>query len=81
MKRAVANVGKTRVLGDVIKENALTTLIKIDPEGLIKVIRHWFMEHGASTTEYRNMLKEYGITKGNIIKRHNLKHQVTIIER
>jgi len=79
MKRAVANVGKTRVLGDVIKENPLTTLIRIDPEGLIKVLRSWFMEHGVSMTEYRNMLKEYGITKGNTIKRHNLKHQVEII--
>lgn len=78
-KRVVADVGKTRVVGVVVKENPLTTLIRIDPDGLIKVLRSWFMENGVSMTEYRNMLKEHGITNGGTIRRHNLKHRVEIL--
>jgi thermostable 8-oxoguanine DNA glycosylase len=77
LKKAVADIGSTRVVGEVIKVNALTTLIKVDPESLIKVLRSWFLENGVSMREYREMLREYGITRGGIIKRHNLKHRVT----
>jgi hypothetical protein len=76
--RAVADIGSTRVVGDVVKVNPLTTLIKIDPESLIKVLRTWFMENGASTREYREMLREHGLTRQGITKRHNLKHRVEI---
>jgi hypothetical protein len=78
LKRAVADVGKTRVVGEVIKQNALTTLIKIDPESLIKVVRQWFMENGVSMVGYRRQMRELGITKGGYTKRHNLKHRVSI---
>jgi hypothetical protein len=78
--KAVADVGSTRVVGEVIKRNALTTLIKLDPESLIEVLRRWFMENRVSMTEYRAMLKEHGIRRGGIIKRHNLKHRVSICE-
>ena len=76
--KVVADVGSTRVVGEVIKENPLTTLIKIDPESLIKVIRSWFMENGASMVEYRAMLATHGITRKGITKRHNIKHRVTL---
>jgi hypothetical protein len=76
--RAVADIGSTRVVGDVIKTNPLTTLIKVDPESLIKVLRNWFMENGTSMVEYREMLREHGITRQGITKRHNLKHRVEI---
>jgi NAD(P)H-flavin reductase len=76
--KAVADVGSTRVVGSVVKTNPLTTVIKIDPEGMINVVRQWFLENGVSMTEYRSMLKSFGITRGGIIKRHNLKHRVSI---
>ena len=76
--KAVADVGKTRVIGDVIKMNPLTTLIKLEPESLIKVLRTWFMENGVSMTEYKNMLNEMGIKRNGLTKRHNLKHRVSI---
>jgi hypothetical protein len=75
--KVVADVGSTRVVGEVIKPNALTTLIKIEPESLIKVLHTWFMENGVSMREYRNMLKAHGIKRNGITKRHNLKHRVT----
>jgi hypothetical protein len=65
------------VIGTVLKENPLTTVVKLDPESLITAIRTWFMENGASVTEYRRMLRELGITRYGITKRHNLKHRVT----
>ena len=75
--KVVADVGSTRVVGTVIKANPLTTLIKIEPESLIKVLRSWFMENGTSLTEYHNHLKEMGVKRNGITKRHNLKHRVT----
>lgn len=75
--KVVADVGSTRVVGEVIKENPLTTLIKIEPESLIKVIRNWFMENGISVTEYYRDLKAMGINRDGTTKRHNLKHRVT----
>lgn len=75
--RVVADVGSTRVIGTVIKTNPLTTLIKIEPESLIKVIRNYFMENGVSVTEYWEHLKEMGVHRNGITKRHNLKHRVT----
>lgn len=79
MRKAVADVGSTRVIGDVIKENPLTTLIQIEPESLIKVIRTYFMENGISLTEYWEYLKSMGIKRNGRTKRHNLKHRVVKI--
>jgi len=75
--KVVADVGSTRVVGTVIKANPLTTLIKIEPESLIKVIRNYFMENGISVTEYWDHLKSMGIHRDGRTKRHNLKHRVT----
>ena len=74
--KVVADVGSTRVVGTVIKSNPLTTLMKIEPESLIKVLRHYFMENGISVTEYWRDLKAMGIKRNGITKRHNLKHRV-----
>lgn len=78
--KAFADVGKCRFLGTVLKINPLTTVIKLDPESLIESMRSWFMENGVSMREYRAMLKEHGITRGGIIKRHNIKHRVSICD-
>jgi len=78
--KVVADVGNTRVVGDVIKQNPLTTLIKIDPESLIKVIRSYFMENGISITEYHAHIKSLGLKRNGVTKRHNLKHRVQICE-
>lgn len=75
--KVFADVGSTRVVGEVIKVNPLTTLIRIDPESLIKLLRKYFMHNGISMRSYREMLRGYGITRGSIIKRHNLKHRVS----
>jgi hypothetical protein len=74
--KVVADVGSTRVVGVVIKENALTTVIKIEPESLIKVLRSWFMENGVSVTEFWRDMKAMGIKRNGTTKRHNLKHRV-----
>jgi hypothetical protein len=76
--KAVADVGSTRVVGEVVKVNPLTTLIKIEPMSLIKVLRRYFMYNGISMESYKEMLKGYGITRDGIIKRHNLKHRVSL---
>jgi len=76
--KAVADVGSTRVVGTVIKPNALTTLIRIEPESLIKLIRNYFMENGISLREYQDHLKEMGVKRNGITKRHNLKHRVVL---
>jgi hypothetical protein len=76
--RVVANVGSTRVLGTVIKMNPLTTVMRIEPESLIKVIRQYFMENGISVTEYWDHLKSMGVKRNGVTKRHNLKHNVSI---
>ena len=78
--KVVADIGSTRVVGEVIKENALTTLIKIDPESLIKVIRSYFMENGISLTEYYRHIRSLGLKRNGVTKRHNLKHKVEICE-
>jgi len=75
--KVVADVGSTRVVGTVIKENPLTTLIKIEPESLIKVLHSYFMENGISITEFWRDMKAMGINRNGITKRHNLKHRVT----
>jgi hypothetical protein len=75
--KVVADVGKTRVIGTVLKSNPLTTLVKIEPESLINLIRSYFMENGISLTEYHSHLKEMGVKRNGITKRHNLKHRVT----
>jgi hypothetical protein len=77
--KVVADVGSTRVVGTVLKENALTTLIKIEPESLIKVLRNWFMENGVSVTEFWRDMKAMGIKRNGTTKRHNLKHRCEII--
>ncbi len=74
--KVVADVGSTRVVGTVIKENALTTVIKIEPESLIKVLRNYFMENRISITEYWSDLRAMGIKRNGTTKRHNLKHRV-----
>jgi hypothetical protein len=76
--KVVADVGSTRVVGTVIKQNPLTTLIKIEPESLIKVLRNYFMENGISLTEFRQEMKALGVKRNGITKRHNLKHRVTL---
>lgn len=78
MRKAVADVGSTRVIGDVIKENPLTTLIQIEPESLIKVLRTYFMENGISLSAYWEYLNSMGIKRNGRTKRHNLKHRVVI---
>jgi hypothetical protein len=75
--KVVADVGSTRVVGTVIKENVLTTVIKIEPESLIKVLHNWFMENGISITEFYRDMKSMGIKRNGTTKRHNLKHRVT----
>ena len=74
--QVVADVGKARVIGTVLKSAPLTVTMKLDPEALMGTLRAWFMEHGVSMTEYRHMLKELGITRKGITKRHKLKHRV-----
>ena len=76
--KAVADIGSTRVVGDVVKVNPLTTLIKIEPSSLIKVLRSYFMYNQVSMRSYREMLKEHGITRDGIVKRHNIKHRVSL---
>ena len=78
--KVVADVGSTRVVGTVIKENPLTTLMKIDPESLIKVLRSYFMENGISLTEYYDHIKELGLKRNGVTKRHNLRHRVQICQ-
>lgn len=78
--KVVADLGSTRVVGEVIKRNPLTTLIKIDPESLIKVIRSYFMENGISLTEYKAHIKSLGLKRNGITKRQNLKHRVEVCE-
>ncbi len=78
--KVVCDLGSTRVVGTVIKPNALTTLIKVDPESLIKLIRNYFMENGISLTEYYAHIKELGLKRNGVTKRHNIKHRVTICE-
>jgi hypothetical protein len=80
MVKAVCDIGNIRVVGEVIKPNALTTLIKIDPESLIKVLRSYFMENGISLTEYYDHIKSLGLKRNGVTKRHNLKHRVEICE-
>jgi len=77
--KVVADVGKARVIGTVLKSNPLTTLVKIEPESLIEMIRGYFMENGISVTEYWEHLKSLGIKRNGITKRHNLKHRCVII--
>jgi hypothetical protein len=74
--KVVADVGNTRVVGEVIKENPLTTLIKVEPESLIKVLRSYFMENGISLTEFYNHIRSLGLKRNGVTKRHNLKHRV-----
>jgi hypothetical protein len=78
--KVVADVGHTRVLGKVVEENPLTTVMKIDPESLMRVIRSYFMESGISLTEYCAHIKELGLSRNGVTKRHNIKHRVTICE-
>lgn len=75
----MADVGSTRVIGDVIKENPLTTLIQIEPESLIKVLRTYFMENGISLSAYWQHLNDMGVKRNGRTKRHNLKHRVVKI--
>lgn len=77
--KVVVDVGKARVIGTVLKNNPLTTVVKLEPIALMATLRTWFMEHGVSMVEYRNMLKELGITRDGHTKRHNLRHRVEII--
>jgi hypothetical protein len=58
--KVVADVGKARVIGTVLKENPLTTVVKLDPVMMMTTLRTWFMENGVSMVEYRRMLKELG---------------------
>ena len=76
--KVVADVGNTRVVGKLVKQNPLTTVMKIEVSSLMDCIRSHFMENGVSMTEYRNMLKKHGITRDGVTKRHNLKHRVNI---
>ena len=78
--KVVCDLGSTRVVGEVIKQNPLTTLIRIDPESLIKIIRSYFMENGISLTEYYDHIRELGLKRNGVTKRHNLKHRVMICE-
>lgn len=76
MRKAVCDIGKGRYVCDVIKENALTTIVKLDPVGIMKELREYFMENGISQRNYFRMLREYGMKRTGITKRHNLKHRV-----
>ena len=76
--KVVADVGNTRVVGELLKRNPLTTLIRIDPESLIKVIRNYFMENGISLVEYHRHIKSLGLKRNGVTKRHDLKHRVEI---
>jgi hypothetical protein len=78
--KAVCDLGSTRVVGEVIKENPLTTLVKIDPKSLIKVLRSYFMENGISLTEYYSHIKSLGLKRNGVTKRHNLKHNVRLCQ-
>ncbi len=68
--KAVADVGSTRVVGTVIKENALTTLMKIEPESLIKVIRSYFMENGISVVGFYRDLAAMGVGPEALARLH-----------
>lgn len=78
--KVIADVGSGRYVGELLKENALTVIMRLKPEDLIKEVRQWFLENGISMTEYRNMLKEVGITRNGVTKRHKLKHRVSIVQ-
>ncbi|MFX0202039.1 MAG: hypothetical protein ACFFCW_38495 [Candidatus Hodarchaeota archaeon] len=60
--QAFANIGKLRLRGDVIKENALTVLMRFTPPEDLK----------------RKVLEQTGIllTPTKIVKRHKIKHMV-----
>jgi hypothetical protein len=77
--KVIADVGNTRVVGEVMEENPMTTVMKIDPESLIKVLRSYFMENGISITEYYSHIRDLGLKRNGVTKRHNLKHRVEII--
>jgi hypothetical protein len=53
-------------------------VVKLDPVTMMTTLRTWFMENGVSMVEYRRMLKELGITRDGVTKRHNLKHRVSV---
>jgi hypothetical protein len=76
--KAVADVGSIRVVGEVIKANVLTTVMKVEPESLIKILRRYFMENGISLTEFYNHIKSLGLKRNGVTKRHNLKHNVRL---
>lgn len=82
-RKVVANVGLTRVTGVLKKENPLTVWMKIEPIGMIEVLRDYFFTHQASEdfsfSAYRKMLKDYGLTRDGYIKRHKIRHRVAII--
>jgi hypothetical protein len=78
--KVVADVGNTRVVGELIKRNPLTTVMKLDPESLIKVLRSYFMENGISLTEYHKHIKSLGLKRNGVTKRHNLKHRVAVCQ-
>lgn len=60
---AYANIGELRLKGDVLKENALTVLMRFHPPEELKA----------------RILKETGIhlTPTKIVKRHKIKHRVS----
>lgn len=76
--KVVADIGSTRVVGEVVKRSPLTTTMKVDPESLIRTIRAYFMENGVSLTEYYEHIKSLGLKRNGYTKRHNLKHRVEI---
>lgn len=78
--KVVADVGKTRVGGTLVKPNALTVWMKMDPSSWIEAFRRYSMENGCSMRSYREMLRGYGIKRDGLIKRHKLKHRVSICE-
>lgn len=79
MRKVIADVGRCRYVGDLLKENALTVVMKICPEDLIAEVRRYFMENGISVTEFWRHLKSEGIHRNGVTKRHKLKHRVSIL--
>jgi hypothetical protein len=76
--KVVADIGNTRVVGEVIKRNVLTTVMRVEPESLIKILRSYFMENGISLREFYNHIRSLGLKRNGVTKRHNLKHRVEI---
>jgi len=79
MQKAAFNLGKVRTVGEVVKPNPLTTLVRFDPFDFSEEEKLELMVVGYSFNKLVLDMEEAGITHEGIIKRHNIKHSVVFI--